>query len=752
MGYRTTDLKGVEGPASATDNALVLFDGTSGEAIKNQTTITYDAGALILTGSGSAVRMDERAAGPGTSAGNAAFWVDDYATYERPRYSPGTVGTDYYILHTNAFSNTAMPYYSGITAAVSSSPFYLLQPSSRRMFFNEAGASIHIRGGASITTAPDANSGAYWVKDDGSPRFTDNAALEYNLRLGNNVSLGEWNFGNSTLGITASGTFDTDNATIGSITAIRFNATPVTGTGQSIASWSDILPQNGILYLQDVVNPGVNSVTFPYTSITFPAGAGLPQFNGPALITDGTNHGTNWSANRYSLQIISIGDFSGPASSTDNAIVRFDGTSGALVQDSAIAVGDTGNLFMSNVGVGSPAIRFSVPTSAPSPAAGTGWYYIGGSGTATTPIFKNGAGTEMHLGSSLGYWEYDSTTTAGSGGAGTVRFNNATVTSATAAYFDDADLDGTPMLDVLGYLQPGQALFLVRQDDRTQRIRLEPSSTADSTTYATINMSNVSPQASTNWTNPNDGDRFYLEAGPIGYSGGGAPSLWTSARSTAPGATTDAGKFFVRTDGANTALPEQTPWFTNDNARDMRLGMQHTTISGEVSPTAGSTWYSWGSAGPYNDTLWSDAVGTGTAPTTSNWFSRPPLILLPGDANIERVLGWYQSESATVGTWEMELVAVSIEDADTAVGTVDPIVDGSVNSDFSVTNAKITLLSHTINDRAALPTDTNHMIGLYMAFQETTGTPENVDLRFNVTIYWSTYTIDGWVSDGFAAS
>jgi hypothetical protein len=37
-----------------------------------------------------------------------------------------------------------------------------------------------------------------------------------------------------------------------------------------------------------------------------------------------------------------VGDVVGPASSTDNAIVRFDSTTGKLVQDSAITIGDTG--------------------------------------------------------------------------------------------------------------------------------------------------------------------------------------------------------------------------------------------------------------------------------------------------------------------------------------------------------------------------------------------------------------------------
>lgn len=244
-------------------------------------------------------------------------------------------------------------------------------------------------------------------------------------------------------------------------------------------------------------------------------------------------------------------------------------------------------------------------------------------------------------------------------------------------------------------------------------------------------------------------DTFVLQSNELKHLG--TDAVYTmEERSAAPTATSGRGKTWVRTNGANTAMPSPSPWFTGDTGTDHRLGMQCVTISGEVSPTTGSTWYSWGSAGPYNDTLWTDAVGTGAAPTTSNWFTRPPLILIPGDAYIERVVGWYQSESATVSTWEMELLAIAIEDADTVVGTVDTLVDGSVNIDFPTSNAKITLLSHTVNDRTIQPTDTSHMAGLYMAFQETTGTANNVDLRFNVTIYWTTLSIDGWVSDGFS--
>jgi len=55
--------------------------------------------------------------------------------------------------------------------------------------------------------------------------------------------------------------------------------------------------------------------------------------NGKVLTTDGTN--TSWSTN-------GVGDVVGPASSTDNAIARFDSTTGKLLQNSVVTIGDTG--------------------------------------------------------------------------------------------------------------------------------------------------------------------------------------------------------------------------------------------------------------------------------------------------------------------------------------------------------------------------------------------------------------------------
>lgn len=55
--------------------------------------------------------------------------------------------------------------------------------------------------------------------------------------------------------------------------------------------------------------------------------------NGQALVAD--------SAETTGLKWATVGDVVGPGSSTDNAIVRFDGTTGKLLQNSAVTIDDT---------------------------------------------------------------------------------------------------------------------------------------------------------------------------------------------------------------------------------------------------------------------------------------------------------------------------------------------------------------------------------------------------------------------------
>jgi hypothetical protein len=68
------------------------------------------------------------------------------------------------------------------------------------------------------------------------------------------------------------------------------------------------------------------------------------------------------------------GDVSGPATSTDNAIARFDGTTGGLLQDSDVCIDDSDNI------TGVKSVSFTSSASNPG-AAGTLWFNASGSGT-----------------------------------------------------------------------------------------------------------------------------------------------------------------------------------------------------------------------------------------------------------------------------------------------------------------------------------------------------------------------------------
>ena len=97
----------------------------------------------------------------------------------------------------------------------------------------------------------------------------------------------------------------------------------------------DILAQ-GDLRLQDSTGGEYVALQAPATlassyTLTLPVDDGT---SGQALITDGSGV-LSWSS-------AASGDVYGPASATDNAIARFDGTTGKIIQNSAVTIGDDG--------------------------------------------------------------------------------------------------------------------------------------------------------------------------------------------------------------------------------------------------------------------------------------------------------------------------------------------------------------------------------------------------------------------------
>jgi len=113
------------------------------------------------------------------------------------------------------------------------------------------------------------------------------------------------------------------------------NAIPL---GSASATQLDITAQ-GDLRLQDTTGGEYVGIQAPATlaasyTLTMPTDDGT---SGQALVTDGSGV-LSWSS-------AASGDVYGPASATDNAIARFDGTTGKIIQNSVVTIADTtGNM------------------------------------------------------------------------------------------------------------------------------------------------------------------------------------------------------------------------------------------------------------------------------------------------------------------------------------------------------------------------------------------------------------------------
>jgi hypothetical protein len=135
----------------------------------------------------------------------------------------------------------------------------------------------------------------------------------------------------------------TAGAAGGSTTQVQFNSSGIlsgssslTWNGTSLSATQIDITAQGTLRLQDTTGGEYVALRAPATlganyTLTFPADDGT---SGQALITDGSGV-LSWST-------AASGDVYGPASSTDNAVARFDSTTGKLLQNSVVLIGDTG--------------------------------------------------------------------------------------------------------------------------------------------------------------------------------------------------------------------------------------------------------------------------------------------------------------------------------------------------------------------------------------------------------------------------
>ena len=139
--------------------------------------------------------------------------------------------------------------------------------------------------------------------------------------------------------------------------------------------------------------------------------------------------GTGLSITGTTINATSSGDVVGPASATDNAAVRFDSTTGKLVQDSALLIGDTGSLTVSSGSIvasapwsltqtwnsgGTTFAGVTVAVTDTASAAASELINLSVGGTRRFAVRKDG---RVFFGSSGGYME--------DGSGGTIRVSNA---------------------------------------------------------------------------------------------------------------------------------------------------------------------------------------------------------------------------------------------------------------------------------------------------------------------------------------
>lgn len=225
------------------------------------------------------------------------------------------------------------------------------------------------------------------------------------------------------------------------VQCIKFEPTQITLGGSTTACKLIFLEPSG---------SGTNSTSFiagaMASDINYTLPTSLPTTNQVLAAT-----GVSGSAVTLGFATLSgTGDVVGPASATDNAICRFDSTTGKLVQNSAVTVADTtgttvwpttGQL---GVGTGSTTITGKIETLGENASAADNSIVIGGYGSANAAVFFRRARTSFSgatavqsgdiLGafSAFGYDTQSWSTITGAGAPGAILFYANQTFSSTA--------------------------------------------------------------------------------------------------------------------------------------------------------------------------------------------------------------------------------------------------------------------------------------------------------------------------------
>ena len=363
----------VVGPASATDNAIVRFDTTTGKLIQNSLVIISDTAdisglkTISLSGStsgaltirASAITEDYTLTLP-DGQGDADTYLKNDGTGVLTWASAGSGSVSGPVTSTD----DALARFDGTTGKIIQNSTAILSDTGAisgliSIGMNDAGSNtVTINTPTAITTSytltlpvaqstssktsalyNDGTGALSWQTDPVSftgttpvsyliPVFADSTGRRIKRIIGN-IALSDTDEIQNINKLE----FNKDNLYIGAdpirIDVIKVGKTTDLNAFVSIDGINSVYFNGSLVF---GVQPGFRGTAYP---INFPSTSGA---TGDVLILGNASTGQlNWSSTLG-------GDVTGPSSSMDNAIVRFDGTTGKLIQNSTITLTDTADI------------------------------------------------------------------------------------------------------------------------------------------------------------------------------------------------------------------------------------------------------------------------------------------------------------------------------------------------------------------------------------------------------------------------
>lgn len=334
-----TGLGDVVGPAGATDTAIALYDGATGKLIQNSL-LTVDGSGNISRSALPWIRTIVNNFAAGVSALSAGTGSDNTAIGNQSLRDNTTGSSNVSVGFSTMRSNT-----TGVSnTAVGTNALFTKTTGNSNVAIGDDSLVNLATGGNNI--AVGTTSGSAFI-----------AAESDNILIGNVGVAGDTDM----IRIGTLGTH-VNNSLVGSLSLIDENYVTIGGAGPltmpNTSSVNIIVPTViplPALTINMPVSPFDGqilsiSITEDITSLTH-NGNGNTLLN-PLPTTIIAPISQQWyfratDSTWYPLYGACPGDVAGPASSTDNAIARFDGTTGRLLQNSVLTVDDSGFISLS---------------------------------------------------------------------------------------------------------------------------------------------------------------------------------------------------------------------------------------------------------------------------------------------------------------------------------------------------------------------------------------------------------------------